>query len=206
MTRVVAHEHRKVSQAGRTSAFTLVELLVVIGIIALLISILLPSLARAREQGRAAQCLSGLKQMGTGMVMYGNENRGSLPGPIHFLVYYGTSSWEGKGSTDAYGNQGKLWAQRQLPYLIGRYLGDKKAKNLDAIARCPTRVWCGSSGRWPEKGEPVRGPKRPGGGSSPITGPRRRSRAAPSRDDRRGAPSAAPSRRRPASVPPSGRR
>lgn len=60
----------------RKTAFTLVELLVVIGIIALLIAILLPALNKAREHARATACLSNLRQIGIGMVMYAQENKG----------------------------------------------------------------------------------------------------------------------------------
>jgi prepilin-type N-terminal cleavage/methylation domain-containing protein/prepilin-type processing-associated H-X9-DG protein len=63
----------------RPAAFTLVELLVVIGIIALLVGILLPSLARARESARATQCLSNMRQVGLAFTMFANAHGGHLP-------------------------------------------------------------------------------------------------------------------------------
>jgi len=63
----------------KTAGFTLVELLVVIGIIALLVSILLPSLNRAREMAKQTACLSNIRQLGMAFVMYVNDNHGIYP-------------------------------------------------------------------------------------------------------------------------------
>jgi len=112
--------------AGR--GFTLIELLVVVAIIALLISILLPSLARARESARAVMCLSNLKQIGLATVMYTTEYKGQLPGPVHPAIYRDAFSL---GAND----------KIHLPYYVRRYMADRDRGQLtDKVVTCPTSV------------------------------------------------------------------
>ena len=73
------------------NGFTLIELLAVVAIIALLMAILIPALQTAREQGKRAVCLSNLKQLTIGWIMYADENDDKI-----------CSGWVGRGIKDAW--------------------------------------------------------------------------------------------------------
>ena len=88
--------------------FTLVELLVVIGIIAILIAILLPALQAARKQADRVKCLSAMKQIGNAYFMYANENKGAWPIAQHLYT-----------SSTAPTNRDKRWHDFIGKYLIG---------------------------------------------------------------------------------------
>lgn len=124
---------RFVRPAGRR-AFTLVELLVAIGIIALLLGILLPALGAAREAGRTVACGSNMRQVGQAIVMYAGDNGQRVP----------FGAWEVEGP-----QRFTTWDDLLAPYL-GTTLTDAEA---DAdytprdipVVRCPAdgldRIW-----------------------------------------------------------------
>jgi prepilin-type N-terminal cleavage/methylation domain-containing protein/prepilin-type processing-associated H-X9-DG protein len=99
----------------RRRAFTLVELLVVIGIIAVLIAILLPALAKAMESARATACASNLRQMHIYFYLYGGDNnhRGAWPAP-----------WENnQPALDGTPRSNTYWMQ--WPFVIGHWVVPK---------------------------------------------------------------------------------
>ena len=75
------HPGRRANPGTRASrrGFTLIELLVVIAIIAILAAILFPVFAQAREKARQTQCLSNMKQIGVGLMMYAQDYDETLP-------------------------------------------------------------------------------------------------------------------------------
>src|SRR5688572_23864182 len=79
MSRVHRSVHVMTSPRTTRSAFTLVELLVVIGIIAILISVLLPTLNSARKSAYKVKCLSNMRQLGDGYKLYQVDNKGYWP-------------------------------------------------------------------------------------------------------------------------------
>ena len=79
------HVHR-----ARRSGFTLVELLVVIGIIAMLISILMPALARVRDQANRTRCLSNLRQIVMGHLLYAHDRK-YIPGELGIAEF--SANW-----------------------------------------------------------------------------------------------------------------
>lgn len=115
----------------RPKAFTLIEVLVVVGIIALLVAVLIPSLIRAREQAKLVIDEANLKEIGKAIPMYVLDHRDKFPGPVHpAMLRFRT------GYTDKQQNF-------YLPNLLRKYFSEaSRTKSnttiADKIATCPS--------------------------------------------------------------------
>jgi len=105
---------QKIPSIKTKSGFTLIELLVVVSIIALLVSILLPALSKARQQTYRVRCLTNLKQIGVTFTMYAHDWKDQYPPQTWAFV-------------PANKNYFTMWRLPLLPYL----------QNVDSIFYCP---------------------------------------------------------------------
>jgi prepilin-type N-terminal cleavage/methylation domain-containing protein/prepilin-type processing-associated H-X9-DG protein len=140
----------------RNTAFTLVELLVVIAIIAVLIAILLPVLSSVRRQANMTKCATQMRELGNAMLLYSIDNKGYLPSPRLSTPYDVNGLLFDKGATEVPGkvvNENIKWW-----HFLGKYLtkGSTMAQVSTDINQMKSAVfWCPSFEGFQDAGSSV---------------------------------------------------
>lgn len=118
---------------GGRSAFTLIEILVVVAIIGLLVAVLMPALKQARELSKAVVCLSHLEQLGVALKVYSHDSKGVFPwaGSFRFSLMEG-KYYVGYEKTDPTWID---WGQVNIGVLFPRYVG-----NTTDLYYCPNNL------------------------------------------------------------------
>jgi prepilin-type processing-associated H-X9-DG protein len=127
--------------------FTHVELLVVIGIIALLISILLPTLASARRSANGVKCLSSLRQVGLAFNLYANQYKGAYPVAVHSAKVNPATTTPPPGGKEMYIDTERRWYDLIAPLMtkldVNSYTDIAKLRASSVIWGCAE--WRGSN-------------------------------------------------------------
>jgi type II secretory pathway pseudopilin PulG len=133
---------RRIDMTRRARAFTLVELLVVVGIITLLIAILLPALRRAKEAANGAACSSNQRQLMMAFLMFANDHKGRLPGN-----YWDDQSHQPDPEKRDWliGDNPTMTAVQQVADAPEKGTIFRYVKSA-AVYRCPSMIADGSSG------------------------------------------------------------
>jgi prepilin-type N-terminal cleavage/methylation domain-containing protein/prepilin-type processing-associated H-X9-DG protein len=128
----------------KAAGFTLVELLVVIGVIALLISILLPALNRAREAGKRVKCMSNIRQVGMAFLQYTMDNGGRFPTAARggIAAPYLYEDW-------VYWQPGRDVKQSRIVKYIGHFKTDVLVCPSDNLDAHPARFPSASKTKYP---------------------------------------------------------